>query len=489
MTPLPGQQVRAALYARQSKTDGLESASIEDQIEKLLALAEREEWLVTGVYTDADAPWNDLEARSDWVRLLTDAKKEHPDGGPQFHVLAAFDTSRLWRDPEMQIVTGRHLLAAGVSQIATLGGTFSTDPSANPEAAFISTLMAAVARLDQDLRRLKVKNSHYRAAEAGNVSPNSHRPWGYVDTFRSALDEEEADVIRDAARRVLDGETPGTVAAALNKAGFYTTTGRPWTGMGLRRTLLSPSLAGLRGYHRSTNGIDYEEIFDGTWPAVFDRATWERLRIRFGGRHETYHRHLLSGIAVCGRDICGAGLTGSRDKQGRRIYLCRRSDSTPKNCGRLTIRAEPLEEQIRQAVIDAAGDRDLIARYHRLASAGDQEAERAAAELQQVAKRHTELAELWASGDLPTEQWKAALRKLQDREQDAHRRLGRVRTGGLKLLMEITEDPAEWWERHPDRRREAVTALMYSIRILPYRHRTGTARAYDPLRVRPEWRF
>lgn len=95
---------RAALYARQSRTRGEgdeRSASTDDQLRALRELAQRRGWTVAGEYIDQDAPADRLDRRGEWLRLLADAQA--------FDVVAAYDTSRLWRNVEARYAATRQL--------------------------------------------------------------------------------------------------------------------------------------------------------------------------------------------------------------------------------------------------------------------------------------------------------------------------------------------------------------------------------------------
>jgi hypothetical protein len=77
----------------------------------------------------------------------------------------------------------------------------------------------------------------------------------------------EAEVVQDAARRVLAGESLRSIARMLNEAGKTTTTGKPWTGSALRKVLVRPATAALRG----SAG---EVIGRGLWQPLLPEDQW-----------------------------------------------------------------------------------------------------------------------------------------------------------------------------------------------------------------------
>jgi len=118
----------------------------------------------------------------------------------------------------------------------------------------------------------------------------------------------EAKLIVDAAHRVLGGETLSSIVDDWNRRGVLTTTGGPWRINALSALLIQPRLAGVE---------TQDAVTGAPVPAVFDRATHERLLAlrrarRKGTGHRTNgnggHQYLLTGFLHCWR--CGSRLGG-----------------------------------------------------------------------------------------------------------------------------------------------------------------------------------
>lgn len=141
--------------------------------------------------------------------------------------------------------------------------------------------------------------------------------------------ENERELIREAARRILAGDSLRGIVLDWNgcpdKNGKPTkpvrstaADGERWRTQSLRRMLLQPRLAGLRAH----NGKLYEsrEI-----EPILDRETWEavrtvltdpsRKREAAGG----VYRYLLAGFVFCG--VCGSRARGML-ADGQRVYVC-----------------------------------------------------------------------------------------------------------------------------------------------------------------------
>lgn len=123
------------------------------------------------MYADRDAPADALDRRARWLDLLDDVQAGYID------VVAAYDTSRLWRSVELRIATCRELAKAGVARIATMAGAQPTDLTEDPEGNFMATVLAAAAEFDNRLRALKGKRGRRHAAENGRPHFAGRRPW------------------------------------------------------------------------------------------------------------------------------------------------------------------------------------------------------------------------------------------------------------------------------------------------------------------------
>ncbi|MCA1703899.1 MAG: recombinase family protein [Actinobacteria bacterium] len=118
----------------------------------------------------------------------------------------------------------------------------------------------------------------------------------------------EAELIADAAHRVLGGETLSSIVDDWNRRGVRTTTGGPWRINALSALLIQPRLAGVEPQGAVT---------DAPVPAIIDRATHERLlalrhaRRKSPGRRTASNggrQYLLTGFLQCWR--CGSRLGG-----------------------------------------------------------------------------------------------------------------------------------------------------------------------------------
>jgi DNA invertase Pin-like site-specific DNA recombinase len=118
---------------------------------------------------------------------------------------------------------------------------------------------AEAERVSERTRRAKLQR-----ARQGRPMTGGGRPFGYAND-RLTVIEAEAAAIRDAAHRVLAGESLVSNVADWNRAGSPATVhGGLWTQRTLRGILRSPRIAGLSEHKGKVVGT-------AVWPAIIDR--------------------------------------------------------------------------------------------------------------------------------------------------------------------------------------------------------------------------
>jgi len=140
-------------------------------------------------------------------------------------------------------------------------------------------------------------------------------PFGYGPGM--VVIPEEADLIRDAHQRVIDGETLGSLSADWNSRGLVGRRGRPWTGTTIKSVLTRPLYAGWRVHQGRIIG-------DAVWESIIDRDTFGLVTsiLTDPGRRpaQGLHDYLLGGgLTVCG--VCGKAIT-SNNINKRPRYRC-----------------------------------------------------------------------------------------------------------------------------------------------------------------------
>ena len=348
-----------------------------------------------------------------------------------------------------------------------------------PEGAYYGGMETLRARRESAVRSVRVREGKDREARKGKRSGGGPRWFGYnriylnpdepVSRKRIVLREEinpaEAEALRDAAERILRGETTGAVIREWTKRGIKPSGGKEWSVTAFVKTLTSPRLAGLREWQGKKYPAD--------WPAIFDDVdTHERLVKLFSDQSRRRHvvgrkRHLLSGIAVCGK--CGHPLYIRVDKaRTNYAYAC---VITPGGggCGGIRIVAEMLEEYVTGAVLDALES----PRVQEAARAGeDSDAPRRVALLAQITDAEEKRAEArrdWVEGAIEKADWMDIKQRTDEKITKARREYDRL-AGAATVFGDIppangVRDAWESW--NTDRRRAAIKAVLHRIVIKP----------------------
>ena len=228
-----------------------------------------------------------------------------------------------------------------------------------------------------------------QALQAPDLPPDLAQP-GDVGVLLMSLIPVEVAVIREAAERVLLGESLWRIVKDLDARGVPTALDRGWRTNVLTRILTNPRYAGLRAH----NG---EVVADGAWEPVFDRDTWERLSLALGARPTAGRRNYgartypLVGFLACAR--CGGKLRSARKQNGKRAYSCRKGPGLG-GCGSLVILADRVEDEVRQYVIGKLCDPKYRKQLARLAESADDETDILADRLADIEAQRDRLLDL-----------------------------------------------------------------------------------------------
>jgi site-specific DNA recombinase len=338
--------MKAAIYARISTDRDGEEVGVDRQVRECRKLAKARGYEVADshIFTDSNVSATKqarLSQRRGGRKLLAAI-----DAG-EIRVVVSWANDRLARSAHGRLELMEKLRAKRAKVHTVRDG--ESDPN-TASGRMTMGILGEVAQFEVERITERILSKHEELAANGfwNGGP---RQFGFravkVDGGTSLeVAPAEAAAIREAAERLLNGESMKSVVRAWNAAGITTTGGRPWTMKTVRQVLLSPRIAGLRqhGVNRSGERVivgkaAWEPILDKrNWKGLVDRLTDPARRTAGPGR-----RFLLTGLVVCGR--CGRRLAGS--PRGGRRYECIK-DLRPGSCGRLTIQADPLDDLVRE---------------------------------------------------------------------------------------------------------------------------------------------
>jgi site-specific DNA recombinase len=446
-----GSPKSAAIYARISHDPSGERLGVQRQEADCLEEAKRRGWSVAQVYVDDDiSAFNPKKPRPEYQRLLSDIQFGSRDG------VMIWRLDRLHRQPreleEFIVLCDKHQVA-----LATVTGDVDL---ATSQGRLLARAWGAFAAHESDIKSERMRRANLERARRG-LARTAWRPYGFKDDGRTTIPREAA-IIKEAAMRILRGESLHSICVDLNGRGIPSARGGAWQPPPLRRILTNGRVAGWSTYHG-------EIVGNSPTTGILTRRQTERLTALFadparrsnGGAHGW---SLLNGVVTCGR--CGqriyarhhhlvrayqcASQPGGRDVDGSQSPCMRSTPTSWFSCtiGWIRRRCRPR----------CNGDGSVMQRWRKARSGVD------AAE-----SRLRTMARDFAKGSITRLEWRGARPALLERV-DAMRgalRQDRAEDVILEFVGHADRLRAQWDDLAPSRKREIAGALVKEIAIPP----------------------
>lgn len=459
----------------------------------LLGIAE-----VAPPYEDNDKSATNGKARPDYVRMLADIRSGVIARGD---VVVAYNQDRLVCDTVELEELIRLCRERGV-RLRTQSGEVNVGTADGRMSARLIGVMAKGER-----EKLRERTAAALAYNAATGKPHGRRRYGWDRVFEydaggrktgshEVVNDAEAAVIRDIAQRIITGCALHEVTRDLNARGVPSATGGKWDASSVKWLALRPANIAKVSFHSSKRPslTEVEQMADGRWPPILDRDTYDQVHAILYDPERSKHAvapkgtvHLLSRIAICGKDGCGA-LTKVALNRGK-VYRCIR--------GHTTKRVEDLDAFITRMVLGrlARPDaRDLLA-----SDRGEEAARKAGEELAALRARLDIAADAFASSEIDRKQLARITAKLRPQLEQLEQ-AARVERSDNVLGEIVGYDDVErrWGQLTVSQRRGVVSALFAKIELLPalptVRERgphghfsPGSSRAFDPREVHLAW--
>src|SRR3954447_11152162 len=279
--------VRAAISPGLSKDRSGISPNVVIQQLECEEYAQEHGWEVVGIFADNDisASRYSTKPRHGYQELL------HAIRGNRVDVVLCTEVSRLYRriDELIELIKlAEHTRLRRIETTDGNGYDLSTGEG-------IHNAISAVNNAQLESRKISDRSKRKKKAMArSGLFGGGRRPFGYdyisatrtnqgqvLEPGRLVPNMREAQAIKEAATRITGGSSVRSVALWLNDEGLLTTLGNRWTPFNLKRLLLSRTLLGIRT-HRTLDPQTHQPVTQehpGTWPAILDEVTHERLRI------------------------------------------------------------------------------------------------------------------------------------------------------------------------------------------------------------------
>src|ERR1700733_1085840 len=382
-------------------------------------------------YTDNDLGAYKSKARPDYDRMCDDIRSG------RINAICAWHNDRFHRPDLRELEDFIDLIEQHKVHVETVR-TGPMDLS-TPSGRFMARQLGIVARYESEHRSERLQAKHVELAIAGKSVGGGFRPYGYLREFdreerphkivREVIIPEEAEIIRECARRVLGGEGLRGVCTDLNERGIPTSAGGQWSTASLAIMLASARIAGYREHRpkaeHQTKRVHIGEITGkAMWPGIISLEDHKRLReiltspSRRTSRGPTGRYLCSGGVLVCSR--CTKNMTGkSRTDRPTMpsMYIC---DGQPgrKGCGHMYIAARPVDEVVTGWVATYLPGPAFQAALRR---GGGPDESLLRDEITAAEHRREELAGDYASGTITRVEWLAARQVTGKRIERARR--------------------------------------------------------------------
>lgn len=321
--------MKVALYARLSDDRNGVSTGIDRQVLACRQYADSRGWEIVEEFTDSD-----LSAFAKGV--------VRPEYDRMIARLDEFDIVLVWK---LDRLVRRFLEFARIwpmfeqHKVALVSATEPIDTS-NAIGRIIVLMLVGFAELESENISLRQKAKQAEMRRQGRWH-GGRRAFG-LHSNGEELVEDEATLVREAAQRVIAGDSIAGIANDWNQRGITTAGGSRWRPSHLRRVLMAERLVGT-----------------DRMPAILDPDTHRAVRAILLAPERvmpaTTRKHLLSGFLYC---QCGTRMLVHAAKRNPSYYC----PSVNGGCGKVSIAMLPTERVLVDSVLTLIDNSDLPAK-------------------------------------------------------------------------------------------------------------------------------
>ena len=292
----------AVVYSRISHDPLDRKLGVERQEQDCLRLITQRGWeLARPPYreNDTSASTKSTAKRPVYEAMLTDLQ------AGVARVLVCYSTSRLTRRPMDYERLIRLVLDTGLQLATVVSGAVDLGTA---DGRAIARVLAAMDAAEAERTGERIARASQQRAQRGEWHGGPVPPYGYAFTAARASGEvqrsltvvpERAALVREAAERILAGQSLYRIRKDWNARGLVSSFGKPWRSQGIRNVLVHGAAAGFN--------MRKGELYRGAWEPILDEQTWLQVRtILMDPARDTRsfaqrsRRHVLTGLLWCG---------------------------------------------------------------------------------------------------------------------------------------------------------------------------------------------
>ncbi len=435
------------------------------------------------IYVDPGrSAWKEGGERPEWDRMLAAGK------AGEFGGLLTWKLDRFARN----VRDGEDLLDLGVLLDGPGSGRIDLR-TAHGKSVFRKQVEAATNYSDETSEKVRAAFADmlrygYRIGGSGRMFGFEIAPEGLYEYDEdedrltgpaAVVRADEADIIRELARRLLAGGEEGTAQAMAdwlnNERKITTTRGGRWNARNLSRTLGNPLYGGWLAYR----GEIITELA-GVEP-ILDTETYKAVQAKLSGRRRGRRvtgRYPLSGVLACGNPACSrrGTMAGYPRTGGRRAYICAPANG---GCGQ-SVLADPVEVIVRDKVLEALADVDALERMREADATLDAQRAKLVALLEDLDADAAEIEAKWRN----TPRGMTRLRDQYDRDlavtrgryEATQRELGELGPASAPAPPMLSVRAEDWADTPAAEQAAIIRRLGLRITIMPGTRRQGASR-------------
>lgn len=335
-----GEKKKCVIYARYS-SHAQRDVSIEQQIKEIRKFTDREDLIVIEIYADR-ALTGTNDRRPQFQRMIKDASMG------KFQYVVVYTLDRFARDRYDSALYKRQLKNYGVRVLSAMEN-ISDDPTGILMESMLEGLAEYYSKeLSRKISRGMIDNAE-KCLICGSL------PFGYKRGADGhyAIDEEQAEIVKEIYNRVAEGENLVRICEDLNNRGIRTKTGSRWGRSSFNRLLSNERYLGIYIYGdiRVVDGI----------PAIIEKELYDKVQLKMTSKSNPRNSpqkrrrensiYLLTGKLFCGK--CKSPMVGISGKSGAKepyyYYICKKR-RYEKTCDKEMVRREWVEKAIAEAI-------------------------------------------------------------------------------------------------------------------------------------------
>jgi site-specific DNA recombinase len=471
---------RVAIYVRLSSAS--DELGVKRQEKAARALLKMRGWKLAKVYVENNTSASGKVKRPVYDELMRDAKSGVID------CIVVWSLDRLTRSVRETLDVIELYNDHDVPLVTVQGGLDTT----NYIGQMVITILAAVARQELDARHARQLEERVQKAELGHVHGGGKRPFGYDDD-RMTIIESEAEVIREAARRVLAGESLRSVSLDFTSRGIVGSSGTAFNGARLKQVLIGARISGRREHWQAKKKGDKRPtlapiVGDAQWKPIISADDSDALRLVLtrDTRPEgaTARKHLLPGFlqcSLCKRPMQSMTMHSKTAAGEKRIVPSYGCATKPGEKCRKVVVAARVEEVVVTRLLTLLDDSGMRKRLHDRVGVSREL-------MSQLARDEQRLVQLSIDdedGKLTPAEFKAR-RAVVVKRIDAARRSVEASVQDAALFKLLAGDDIEltWEALTLDQKRAVMTSFIERIVIAPP---SKSGRTFDVERVQIEF--